>query len=152
MIHSAAIAPPLLVHMDLVSPSYCHAPQMLLTAIVTIGYQQDQLLRVLYILGLSTGLPHCVGILHVCVLDQVEPTMAGKASILGLVYLRILYTQQVVTVIGAVLSGANVVGYVKCRKDAGTKLTSMAGQLLGQQILKQVTTRSDHHCYGKLIT
>ncbi|XP_065900034.1 Golgi apparatus membrane protein TVP23 homolog B-like isoform X2 [Dysidea avara] len=47
----------------------------------------------------------------------------------------------VVTVVGVVLNGANVVGYVKCRRDAGTKLTSMAGQLLGQQILKQVTTR-----------
>lgn len=44
-----------------------------------------------------------------------------------------------------------MVGYVKCRKDAGTKLTSMAGQLLGQQILKQVTTRSDYRCYGKVI-
>lgn len=54
--------------------------------------------------------------------------------------------------IGAVLNGANVVGYVKCRKDAGSKLTSMAGRLLGQQILKQVTTRSDNCCYGKLIT
>jgi len=51
---------------------------------------------------------------------------------------------QVVTVVGVVLNGANVVGYVKCRRDAGTKLTSMAGQLLGQQILKQVTTRLDN--------
>lgn len=56
------------------------------------------------------------------------------------------------TVIGVVLNGANVIGYIKCRKDAGSKLTSMAGQLLGQQILKQVTTRSEYSCHGKLIT
>ena len=59
---------------------------------------------------------------------------------------------QVVTVIGTVLNGANVVGYIKCRKDTGSKLTSMAGQLLGQQILKQVTTRSDCCYYDNLLT
>jgi len=59
---------------------------------------------------------------------------------------------QVVTVVGVVLNGANVVGYVKCRRDAGTKLTSMAGQLLGQQILKQVTTRLEYCCYRKFIS
>jgi len=55
-------------------------------------------------------------------------------------------------VVGVILNGANVVGYVKCRRDAGTKLTSMAGQLLGQQILKQVTTRLDDCYYRRLIS
>lgn len=104
------------------------------------------------ILVISASIPSSVDILHVCMLDQVEPTMAGKANILHSVFPRILHITQVVTVIGAVLNGANVIGYVKCRKDAGSKLTSMAGQLLGQQILKQVTTRSDYCCHGKLIT
>ena len=39
---------------------------------------------------------------------------------------------------GIVLQGANVVGYVKCRRDAGAKITQMAGQFIGKQILKQV--------------
>ena len=39
---------------------------------------------------------------------------------------------------GIILQGANVVGYVKCRRDAGAKITQMAGQFIGKQILKQV--------------
>lgn len=39
---------------------------------------------------------------------------------------------------GVALNGANVVGYVKCRKDAGTKIRAMAGQFIGQQLMKQV--------------
>jgi len=35
------------------------------------------------------------------------------------------------------LNGANVVGYVKCRRDAGAKLTQMAGQFIGKQLLQQ---------------
>ena len=101
------------------------------------------------ILGFIINISHSLAILHFCLFNQAEPTMAGKTSILDSGYLRI--PLQVVTVIGTVLNGANVIGYIKCRKDAGSKLTSMAGQLLGQQILKQVTTRSDHYCYGNLV-
>lgn len=39
------------------------------------------------------------------------------------------------------LTGANVVGYVKCRRDAGAKLSQMAGQFIGKQIMKEV-----YHC------
>ena len=39
---------------------------------------------------------------------------------------------------GVALNGANVIGYVKCRKDAGTKIRAMAGQFIGQQLMKQV--------------
>ena len=39
---------------------------------------------------------------------------------------------------GIALNGANVVGYVKCRRDAGAKISAMAGQFIGKQILKQV--------------
>lgn len=42
-----------------------------------------------------------------------------------------------ITIVGIALNGANVVGYVKCRRDAGAKLTEMAGQFIGKQILKQ---------------
>ena len=36
------------------------------------------------------------------------------------------------------LSSANLFGYIKCKKDASKKLKSMAGNFLGQQLLKQV--------------
>ena len=45
---------------------------------------------------------------------------------------------QLIPVMGIALQGANVVGYVKCRRDAGAKITQMAGQFIGKQILKQV--------------
>lgn len=38
---------------------------------------------------------------------------------------------------GITLNGANVVGYVKCRRDAGVKLTQMAGKFIGNQILQK---------------
>ena len=80
--------------------------------------------------------------------ENGHQNFSANMSLQGL----IVYYTQVVTVVGVVLNGANVVGYVKCRRDAGTKLTSMAGQLLGQQILKQVTTRLEDCCYGELIS
>lgn len=45
---------------------------------------------------------------------------------------------QVIPITALALTGANVVGYVKCRKDAGAKLSAMAGQFIGHQLLKQV--------------
>ena len=49
---------------------------------------------------------------------------------------------QIIPVIGISLTGANVIGYVKCRRDAGAKLTQMAGQFIGQQIMKEVSASS----------
>ena len=49
-----------------------------------------------------------------------------------------LFLSQVIPITALALTGANVVGYVKCRKDAGAKLTAMAGQFIGHQLLKQV--------------
>ena len=45
----------------------------------------------------------------------------------------------VIPITALALTGANVVGYVKCRKDAGAKLSAMAGQFIGHQLLKQAT-------------
>lgn len=47
-------------------------------------------------------------------------------------------TFQLIPLVGVALNGANVIGYVKCRKDAGTKIRKMAGQFIGQQLMKQV--------------
>lgn len=47
-------------------------------------------------------------------------------------------TFQLIPLVGVALNGANVIGYVKCRKDAGTKFRKMAGQFIGQQLMKQV--------------
>ena len=55
---------------------------------------------------------------------------------------------QLITVVGITLNGANVVGYVKCRRDAGVKLTKMAGNFIGKQILQQTlsgdSTKNEH--------
>ena len=45
---------------------------------------------------------------------------------------------QIIPVVGIALNGANVVGYVKCRRDAGARLSQMAGQFIGKQIMKEV--------------
>lgn len=42
-----------------------------------------------------------------------------------------------IPVIAIALNGANLIGYVKCRRDAGARLTQMAGKFIGQQILTQ---------------
>ena len=53
------------------------------------------------------------------------------------------YCVQLITLVGVALNGANVIGYVKCRRDAGAKLTQMAGQFIGKQILNQTLQQSD---------
>ena len=45
---------------------------------------------------------------------------------------------QIIPLVGFALNGANVVGYVKCRRDAGAKISKMATQFIGKQILDQV--------------
>ena len=45
-----------------------------------------------------------------------------------------------------VLSSSNLVGYVKCKKDAGKDVKSMASNFLGRQILTQVNN------YNNIIT
>lgn len=42
-----------------------------------------------------------------------------------------------VVAVGLSLNGANLVGYVRCKKDAGKKITSFAGNFLGRQLLNQ---------------
>lgn len=41
-----------------------------------------------------------------------------------------------------------MLGYVKCKKDAGKKIKTFAGNFLGRQILSQVT--SNNHLDGQL--
>ncbi|XP_029191787.2 Golgi apparatus membrane protein TVP23 homolog B-like isoform X1 [Acropora millepora] len=45
-----------------------------------------------------------------------------------------------VVAVGLSLNGANLVGYVRCKKDAGKKITSFAGNFLGRQLLNQQVT------------
>ena len=45
---------------------------------------------------------------------------------------------KILPIIGLALNGANVIGYIKCRRDAGARISAMAGQFIGKQILKQV--------------
>ncbi len=61
------------------------------------------------------------------------------------IYIDILFLIQLITIVGIALNGANVVGYVKCRRDAGVKLTKMAGQFIGQQILQQTLNQSENN-------
>ena len=45
---------------------------------------------------------------------------------------------QLVVAVGLGLNVANLIGYVKCKKDAGKKIKSLAGNFLGRQLLNQV--------------
>ncbi|XP_031575293.1 uncharacterized Golgi apparatus membrane protein-like protein CG5021 isoform X2 [Actinia tenebrosa] len=42
-----------------------------------------------------------------------------------------------VVVVGLGLNIANMIGYIKCKKDAGKKIKSFAGNFLGRQLLSQ---------------
>lgn len=42
-----------------------------------------------------------------------------------------------VVAVGLSLNGANLVGYIRCKKDAGKKITTFAGNFLGRQLLNQ---------------
>ena len=48
---------------------------------------------------------------------------------------------QLVVLVGLGLNAANLVGYIRCKKDAGKKLKSFAGNFLGRQLLNQVLHR-----------
>jgi len=45
---------------------------------------------------------------------------------------------QLVVAVGLSLNIANLVGYVRCKKDAGKKISTFAGNFLGRQLLNQV--------------
>ncbi|XP_019850340.1 PREDICTED: Golgi apparatus membrane protein TVP23 homolog B-like [Amphimedon queenslandica] len=51
--------------------------------------------------------------------------------------LKFAWMWMLIPIVGVALNGANVIGYVKCRKDAGTKIRAMAGQFIGRQLMKQ---------------
>lgn len=46
---------------------------------------------------------------------------------------------QLIILVAIVLTSSNLIGYVKCKKDAGKDVKSMAGSFLGRQILTQVS-------------
>lgn len=52
----------------------------------------------------------------------------------------ILYFFKLVVAVGLGLNFANMLGYVKCKKDAGKKIKSFAGNFLGRQLLSQVAS------------
>ena len=45
---------------------------------------------------------------------------------------------QLVVAVGLSLNIANLIGYVRCKKDAGKKIKTFAGNFLGRQLLNQV--------------
>ena len=45
---------------------------------------------------------------------------------------------QLVVAVGLSLNVANLIGYVRCKKDAGKKIKTFAGNFLGRQLLNQV--------------
>jgi len=56
--------------------------------------------------------------------------------IIALISLKL--TSVLVVLVAITLTSANLVGYVKCKKDAGKDMKKMAGTFLGQQILSQM--------------
>ena len=45
---------------------------------------------------------------------------------------------KLVVAVGLSLNIANLIGYVRCKKDAGKKIKTFAGNFLGRQLLNQV--------------
>jgi len=45
---------------------------------------------------------------------------------------------QLVVAVGLSLNIANLIGYVRCKKDTGKKIKTFAGNFLGRQLLNQV--------------
>ena len=50
----------------------------------------------------------------------------------------LLIISQLVVAVGLSLNIANLIGYVRCKKDAGKKIKTFAGNFLGRQLLNQV--------------
>ena len=50
----------------------------------------------------------------------------------------VLILSQLVVAVGLTLNIANLIGYIRCKKDAGKKITTFAGNFLGRQLLNQV--------------
>lgn len=48
------------------------------------------------------------------------------------------FLPQLVVAVGLSLNVANLIGYVRCKKDAGKNIKSFAGNFLGRQLLNQV--------------
>jgi len=53
-------------------------------------------------------------------------------------------TNVLIVLVAITLTSANLIGYVKCKKDAGKEMKSMAGTFLGRQIFSQVLASSFH--------
>nr|XP_047129054.1 Golgi apparatus membrane protein TVP23 homolog B-like isoform X1 [Hydra vulgaris] len=65
-------------------------------------------------------------------------------AFLLIVALASLKLQSILIVLVAIiLTSANLIGYVKCKKDAGKDMKSMAGSFLGRQILNQISLNTD---------
>ena len=48
------------------------------------------------------------------------------------------FSLQIIPVAGIALNGSNLVGYVRCRRDARAKISAMASRFIGRQIINQV--------------
>lgn len=51
-------------------------------------------------------------------------------------------TSLLIIFVAISLTSANLVGYVKCKKDSGKEMKSMAGNFLGRQIFSQMLSRT----------
>jgi len=49
-------------------------------------------------------------------------------------------TNILIVVVALSLQAANLIGYVKCKKDAGKEVRNMAGTFLGRQLFNQIPT------------
>lgn len=62
------------------------------------------------------------------------------------VYFRkLLSSSQPVVIMGVVLQGANLYGYVRCKVGGKTSLKNMATNYFGRQFLKQVSFNKTHN-------
>lgn len=71
----------------------------------------------------------------------VCPVLWSILSFTSLVYFRIKWLP--VVVMGLVLNGANLYGYVKCKFGSNTSLKNVATNFFGRQFLKQALSKED---------
>ncbi|CAI8024667.1 Golgi apparatus membrane protein TVP23 homolog B [Geodia barretti] len=51
--------------------------------------------------------------------------------------LKFSWTWAIIPLAGIALNGSNLVGYVRCKRDARARITAMAGKFIGRQIVSQ---------------
>jgi hypothetical protein len=53
------------------------------------------------------------------------------------------WTWAIIPLTGIALNGSNLIGYIRCKRDAKAKISAMAGKFIGRQIINQTLSGGD---------